>query len=84
MLVNNCIILLVSLWLLYCEKQNIDKYLNPEIVEVILYRNCLVHNKGIIDKKYIAKSKLQKYKLGEKLNFSEYDFDNFLSYFEGK
>ena len=83
-LINNCIILLVSSWYLYCDENNIRKYYDDRIIEVILYRNCIVHNDGIIDNKYIRTSRLQKYQIGEKLDFSEEDFKEFLICFEGK
>jgi hypothetical protein len=83
-LINNCVILLISAWEEYCKSNKLKKYYDKDITEVILYRNCLVHNKGIIDKEYINKSKLHKYELGDKLNFLKKDFDLFLTYFEKK
>lgn len=83
-LVKNCIILLVILWEEYCSKYRIEKYYDENISEIILYRNCIVHNKGIIDSNYLKNSKLKKYQIGNILNFSNRDFKKFLSYFEGK
>lgn len=84
LLINNCIILLVSFWELYCTKNKINKYYNGEITEVILYRNCIIHNKGKVDKAYVKNSKLKIFKLGELLNFNKEDFERFLAYFEDK
>lgn len=78
-LVNNCIILLISYWESYCKLNNIKKFLSPEILEVILYRNCIVHNEGKIDNFYYKRSKLKKYRVGDRLNFSKSDFEKFLT-----
>ncbi|HUU88977.1 MAG TPA: hypothetical protein VMX17_14675 [Candidatus Glassbacteria bacterium] len=83
-LINNCIILLVSLWENYSRQHSLKQYYDDYITEVILYRNCIVHNNGIIDQKYVNKSKLKRYGVGDKLDFSETDFRTFLKYFEGK
>src|SRR3989344_9348221 len=83
-LINNCIILLVSAWEVYCRDNKIRKYHNDEIREIILYRNCIVHNKGVVDKEYIKKSKLKKYNLRDSLNFKRDDFKQFLEYFNGQ
>ena len=84
LLVNNCIVLLVSLWEIYCKEKKIKKYNDDNIVEIILYRNCIVHNKSKINENYLTNSKLMIYKLGDELNFNENDFEKFLKYFEGK
>lgn len=83
-LIENCIILLVSLWEIYCSKNGIDKYNDANISEVVLYRNCIIHNKGTIDSEYIKNSKLKKYQIGDVLDFSKDDFKIFLGYFDNK
>ncbi|MES2213529.1 MAG: hypothetical protein V4473_01650 [Patescibacteria group bacterium] len=48
------------------------KWHNQDIHEISLLRNCIVHNHGEIDQKYLDKSTILKFKiLGEVVDFSE-------------
>lgn len=81
-LVKNCIILLVSFWEVYCKDKGIPRYKSDEIREVILYRNCILHDKDKINERYVKDSKLKLYSKGDILNLDVEDFERFLSYFE--
>ncbi|MDP3729182.1 MAG: hypothetical protein Q8R26_00285 [bacterium] len=56
-------------------KKSYEEYYNNQVKEVSLIRNCIAHNRGIIDKQYTSQSLAQTYKLGDEIKLIEQNID---------
>ena len=63
--------------------KNIAEHLNNPITEIILERNCLAHNDGIVDDKYCsAPMGLRVYEKDEKIYIRSSDVEDFFKYLD--
>ena len=58
------------------------KWYSDSIKEIALLRNCIVHNKGVVDELYVKYSSVQKYALGDLVIILEQDVPIFFKEFE--
>lgn len=60
----------------------VNEFYNNQMKEIILIRNCILHNDGVVDDPYVTQTSLNKFEKDEKINLRASDVNEFLEHLE--
>lgn len=60
----------------------VEDFYDDEVMEIFLIRNCILHNRGIVDDSYVSQTKLKKFEKDEPISLRATDVDEFFGYLE--